>query len=67
MCSLGLIPDGSVYALDFDWITGNIYGSEDYGFIFVCKANDPGNFVCASVLRGSYFSVRGIAVHPTEG
>ena len=68
--SLGFLADGHVYALDFDWITGNIYGSGFFGYIFVCKTTSSlENFVCATVLRGSSYqlSLRGIAVHPAEG
>ena len=64
--SLQFTVDGIISAMDFDWLTGNIYLATSEGHILACNAQTNSSLNCASTLSGQG-SVYGIAVDPNQG
>ena len=58
--------DELISGLDFDWITGNLYGVSWAGVVFVCRARVQGFMKCTELLKDQG-KLRGISLGPNEG
>ena len=61
-----IIPDGAITGIAFDWITTNLYGVSEDGYIFACKPIGTGPLSCVTVLQRRR-RLYGIALNPNEG
>ena len=64
---LGIVTEGEIESLAFDWITGNIYAGTEKGYILVCGTIRTGNFICVTVLSNQGKQIEGISLHPGTG
>ena len=67
--SLKFIADGKKYALDFDWLTRNLYMGTHNGDIVACGTqleSSSSATNCAAVVTGQGH-VLGIALNPVQG
>ena len=66
-CILFLSADKLISGLDFDWITGNLYGVSWAGIAFACEARVNRMMKkCVELVKGNG-RFNGIAVHPQDG
>lgn len=66
---VGMIADGQIRGLAFDWITTNLYGVGWNGQVFVCipsSSSTIGWLTCADLLTGQG-NLNGIALDPNNG
>ena len=60
------LADGTIYSLDFDWITGNIYAATEGGHILACDSSLDRNFSCTIVITAPGIT-KGVALNPVDG
>lgn len=60
------IADKYILAIALDWITGNLYGVNHAGDVFVCNTEAGDSLKCANILRRQG-RLHGIAVDPDQG
>ena len=61
-----IILDGAMTGIAFDWITANLYGVSEDGYVFACKSSPRVSLSCVTILSrpGRLY---GIAVDPNQG
>ena len=68
MTRVRIDPDAGIWAIDLDWVTGNLFGATRNGYIFVCKSTEGvvGSWMCRTLLSDQG-GLQGIAVNPNAG
>ena len=61
-----MFVDTYVWDLSLDWVTGNLYGVDGNGYVFVCNTTNSESLNCKSLLTGPGV-LCGIIVEPNSG